>query len=226
MAHSWMSGPFPDDHAPAGDPPHDARHDIPPKKISRLIALAEKEEKSWRNRASKYGKITLQGAGTDGASELLEHLGHFTGVGTILTSAKHMAAVASTQEHLDFLKDLDNPIILFDKCTCGQCHAVRAYVYDQKESKLYRRLAKAMPIPFGSSLIRLGEAARGAYKKATGTRGVERKKMACTLWICAKFGCPVAKAIMEELLGGMPEVIEVCSSYYGILVLAEKMKST
>jgi hypothetical protein len=99
-------------------------------------------------------------------------------------------------------------------------------VYDQKESKLYRRLAKSMPIPFGSSLIRLGEAARGLYKKAKGTRGVRRREMACILWICAKFGCPVAKAILEELLNGMPAVIEACSAYYGILKVAEKMKST
>jgi hypothetical protein len=31
---------------------------------------------------------------------------------------------------------------------------------------------------------------------------------------------------MEELLGGIPEVIDACNSYYGILQLGEKLKST
>jgi hypothetical protein len=220
-----MSGPFKPDPAPAGDPKHDPRSNIPKSKLKRLIDLAEKEEKSWKNLASTYGKATANGVASEVVTELLEHLGHFTGVGTLLTSGKHAAAVASTQEHMDRLNELKDPSIVFDRCTCEQCHVVLAYAYDQKEAKLYKRLAKAMPIPFGSSLIRLGEAARGAYKKLTKTRGVHRKEMACTLWICAKFGCPVAKAIMEELLGGMPAVIEACSTYFGILKVAEKMRT-
>jgi hypothetical protein len=217
---------FPNDPAPAGPPPHNPKRGIPDEKINRLLGLAKAEEERWKNKAKSYAKITANGAGTEVVSELLEHLGHFTGVGTLVSSAKHAAAAASTQEHLDFLNDINDAQILFDRCTCQQCHVVRAYVHEQKESKLYRRVAKSMPIPFGSSLIRLGEAARGAYKALNGTRGVHRKEMACTLWICAKFGCPVAKAIMENLLNGMPAVIEVCSSYGGILRLAEKMKST
>ena len=71
-----------------------------------------------------------------------------------------------------------------------------------------------------------GEGVRALYKKATGTRFVERRKKACVLWISAKEGCPVAKAVMEELLGDMGDVIEAARSYYGIIQLAEKMKST
>src|SRR5579872_6177786 len=100
MPHSWMSGPFPNDPAPAGPPPHNPNRGIPDEKIDRLLGLAEAEKNRWKNRATAYAKITANGAGTEAVSELLEHLGHFTGVGTVLSSVKHAAAAESTQEHL------------------------------------------------------------------------------------------------------------------------------
>jgi hypothetical protein len=221
-----MPGPFKPDLAPAGKPPHNPKQEeVPNQKIKDLLAKADREEQA--RKAKNYAKIIGQGISSEAISELAEHLGHLTGVGTLLTSGKHFIAAESTQQHLDELQELSSPAYLLEKCTCGQCEVLVNYAIEQKESKLYRRLAKAMPIPFGSSVIRLGEAARGAYKKwVTKNRGVRRRQNACVLWICAKYGCPVAKALMEELLGGIPEVIEAVNSYYGIIQLAEKLKST
>jgi hypothetical protein len=153
-----MPGPFKPDLAPAGDPPHNpSREEAPKDKIKDLLAKADREEKALARQAKKDVKIVVGGISTEVISELAEHLGHLTGVGTVLTSGKHFVAAESTQQHLDELSEMRNPAYLLEKCKCGQCEVLVNYAYDQKESKLYRRLAKAMPIPFGSSVIRLGK---------------------------------------------------------------------
>ena len=56
---------------------------------------------------------------------------------------------------------------------------------------------------------------------------MNRNKFACVAWVAAKEGCPTAKAIICELLGGRPEkLMAAVSRYVGILAIAKKMKSS
>jgi len=151
-----------------------------------------------------------------------EHLLNATGVGMIVSGVRHGAAAHSTNKHLEALVGIN-----YEKYTCKQCYHVVHYVIGKKSQKLVTRIAKAAPVPFIGGLITIGQKFKGIGKAILGSRGVHRKKFACVVWVAAREGCPTAKGIICELLGGKPEkLMAAVSDYLGILAIAKKMKST
>jgi hypothetical protein len=146
-------------------------------------------------------------------------------VGAAITTAamvKHAAALNSTVNHLDNITSLN-----FNRCTCNMCMDVTDYIITKKSSKVVRRGARvgASLVPFANLGITVGEKLKGIYKLVKGTRKVNRKKFACILWITAKEGCPVAKGIVNELLGSPAKMMKAFSHYAGITAIAEKLSS-
>ncbi len=147
-----------------------------------------------------------------------ETLLHVSGVGMIFNAVRHGAAADSTDRHLAGLGRI-NPA----KCVCKHCDEFLHYVTDQKAKKLDRRMS--MMAPFLGTAETLRQKAHGVAKRIKGTRGHKRKFFACFLWIAAKDGCPVAKAIIDELFGDQNGLIKVASAYSGILAIAVKLKA-
>lgn len=213
----WPAGPIPSpDPAPTGSPAG-LRNE---KKLLALIKKAEDEESGG---SIFVGYLMAAGDAVLGVGIAVgEHLLNATGVGMVVSGVRHGAAAHSTNKHLEVLADIN-----YEKCTCGQCVHVFEYIVQKKAQKLVTRAAKAAPIPFIGGVITLGQKIKGIGKAIIGTRGVNRKKHACVVWVAAKEGCPSAKSIICELLGGKPEKLSAAvSRYVGILAIAKKMKST
>jgi len=111
------------------------------------------------------------------------------------------------------------------RCICDHCSAVYDYVFDQLQLKSAKRYVGALPGI--STLSTVGFALRGAYKRAVGTKGVERHKYACMLWVCAKDGCPCAKALISQLFDwDVSAFVTIVTSCMGIKLVALKMQSS
>jgi hypothetical protein len=182
--------------------------------VDDLLEKASGEYNQWYGRGRAAAGI-LASAGIKTGETLL----HISGVGMIFNAARHGAAADSTDRHLTGLDGI-NPA----KCACKHCDEFLHYVTGQKEKKLDRRMS--MMSPFIGTVESLRQKAHGLSKRFKGTRSHKRKFFACYLWIAAKDGCPVAKAIVDELFGGQDGLIKVVSAYSGILAIAVKLKST
>jgi hypothetical protein len=188
-----------------------------------MTALIKKAQDEESGGSIFLGYLMAAGDAALGAGIAVgEHLLNATGVGMVVSAARHGAAANSTHKHLEALAAIN-----YEKCTCGQCGHVADYVIGKKSQKLVLRMAKAAPVPFLGSVITVGQKIKGIGKAIMGTRGVNRNKHACLVWVAAKEGCPTAKGIICELLGGKPEkLMAAVSKYVGILAIAKKMKSS
>src|SRR5579872_1820898 len=179
--------------------------------------IAEGDQKDYKKIALDLIKITVKGVVTTALTEVVPLAGPAIG------AVQHGAAIKSTMEHLeDIIK-----VFGMQKCTCRHCESVFDYITIKKTSKIGRRGYRATigALSHTNILLTIGEGAKGIYKKAIGTRGVNRKKYACILWITGKEGCPVAKKIVNILLGSEAKMASAFGSYAGIIAIAEKMKS-
>lgn len=218
MPTDWMKGPIPrpNDPCPVFIPKgvySDTRIDAHIKAANTCqsgttIALG----------VAKAGADALVGLGITAGEQLL----NTTGVGAMVNLVRHGKSAASTFDHIENLAELLNRINT-ERCTCGQCENVIIYVLGKKSNKFGKRVAKCIP---GIGLLAtIGEKAKGIYKLAKGTRGVNRTKFAAVVWIAAKEGCPTAKSVICELMGGPAKMYKAVSSYTGILDVAVKMRS-
>jgi hypothetical protein len=179
--------------------------------------LAEGDKRDYKKIALAIVGATVKGVVTRAVTDLVPI------AGGVIGAAQHGAAIKSTMEHLeDIIK-----IFGIQKCTCKCCDKVAEYIIVKKTSKIGRRGYRATigAISHTNILLTIGEGAKGIYKKAIGTRGVHRKHDACILWIAGKEGCPVAKKIVNVLLGSEPKMASAFGSYAGIIAIAEKLKS-
>ncbi|HEY7423492.1 MAG TPA: hypothetical protein VH682_04550 [Gemmataceae bacterium] len=111
-----------------------------------------------------------------------------------------------------------------DRCFCGHCEEIYDYIFDQLQLKAAKQYVSFVPVI--GLLSTAGFALHGAYKRAAGTLGVERHKYACMLWVCAKDGCPCAKAMIHQLFDCEGSALaDVLSSYAGIEAIARKIQS-
>lgn len=212
----FAAGPIPSpDKAPTG-----GRKGFATDKLTALIKKANDEESGG---SIFLGYLMAAGDAALGAGIAVgEHLLNVTGVGMVVSAARHGKAAHSTHKHLEALADIN-----YEKCSCGQCVHVFDYVVGKKSQKMVLRMAKAAPVPFLGAVITVGQKLKGIGKAIMGTRGVNRTKHACLVWVAAKEGCPSAKAIICELLGGKVETLMTAVSHYvGILAIAKKMKSS
>lgn len=206
--HEWDANPIlnPDPGSPRG---------VSKSKIDSLIRCAE-NDKDWVKTVKDIVGATVVGAATTAVTEVVPVAGQ------AISMAKHAAAANSTKDHLDHIVELN-----YEKCQCNYCEQVCDYIITKKSSKLVRRCARAglSIVPFANLGITVGEKLKGVYKLVRGTRKVNRKKFACILWITAKEGCPVAKGIVNELLGSPAKMMKAFSRYCGITAIAEKLSS-
>ena len=189
------------------------KFDFSPDHIRGLLLKAKAEQSRWTKVKSPLRTVVVSG-GTFATETLL----HVSGIGMIVNLVQHGASAASTESHLTELGRI-NP----EKChkKCRKCDELLGYVYGQKDKKLDRRMMKMAP---GLAYVEHGRAKLHALGKKN--RGAKREMYACMLWIAAKDGCPVAKAILDELFCGIDGLMKVVAAYSGILAIAEKLKST
>jgi hypothetical protein len=165
-----------------------------------------------------------------------------TGVKTILKSVvNHFTfsvagaifdapAAISTSTHIKRLGEIQQKTTTYG-CNCSgvgtKCHAILKYIIEQKEKKQSRCVLGAIPV------IGTVESLRGVYKSLTKTnKGAERERNAKVLRNNAHNGCPMARALVVELVGNYKtqeswlQMFSVCDWAHGWKLLKEKMATT
>jgi hypothetical protein len=155
------------------------------------------------------------------------------------------ASVEDTHSHIKVLKEIQADVINKSVCECDHCGETVGYALSQKNKKLARKQADVAadlaigysPLPNVVAPSTAVAAVHSVQKRAAGTRGVERNRQAQLLHSGArgtritdidksvKFvgGCPVARAVIDELTEHWQRVVFADS---GPEIIAAKLKST
>lgn len=107
-------------------------------------------------------------------------------------------AVFKTGHHINRLNEIiyNSPF----ECQCqNKCKDIGAYVIRQKEKKLMRRTASMIPV--AGSLESARGVSKNVYKRLNSTQGKERERNASSLLKGIHASCPMAQAIVAELVG-------------------------
>ena len=207
--HEWNTNTIP-------EPPTLGPKGLTDAKIKACIGMAE-ANKDYLKIAKEIICATVVGVVQTAITEVLPV------AGPAMAMAQHGAALKSTMDHLDDLADK----VHYGKCSCGKCEEVFDYIVTKKSSKVARRGYRATfgALTHTSILLTIAEKGKGIYKAAIGTRKVNRKRHAAILWIAGKEGCPIAKQIVNVLLGSQSKMLKAFGSYAGIIAIMEKLSS-